>query len=43
MINPILLLRCEIWGPYLFGKINNFKNKFFKTINEIEEIHFKIL
>ena len=43
-IIPILLYNCEIWGPYLLGKINSFeifKSKIFKVINEIERFHLK--
>ena len=43
-IIPILLYNCEIWGPYLLGKINYFeifKSKIFKVINEIERFHLK--
>ena len=43
-IIPILLYNCEIWGPYLQGKINSFeifKSKIFKVINEIERFHLK--
>ena len=44
MIIPILLYGCEIWGPYLIGRVITFeifKSKFFKIINEIERIHLK--
>ena len=44
MIIPILLYGCEIWGPYLIGRVTTFeifKSKFFKIINEIERIHLK--
>jgi hypothetical protein len=41
---PILLYGCEIWEPYLIGRVTTFeifKSKFFKKINEIERIHLK--
>ena len=44
MIIPILLYGCEIWGPYLIGRLTTFeifKSKFFKIINEIERIHLR--
>ena len=44
MIIPILLYGCEIWGPYMLGKINSYESfksnfEFFKNIKEIERIH----
>ena len=41
VISPVLLYNCEIWGPYLLGKVkcfDKFKNKIF---NDIEKLHLK--
>ena len=41
---PVLLYSCEVWGPYLLGKINSFatfKTKIFKLTNDIERLHLK--
>ena len=44
MISPILLYCCEIWSPYLFGKIDRyekFKNTIFAIKSDIEKLHIK--
>ena len=44
MIAPVMLYSCEIWGPYLVGKIDSFdkfKSKIFKISNDIEKLHLK--
>jgi hypothetical protein len=44
VISPGLLYNCEIWGPYLLGKVkcfDKFKNKIFKISNDIEKLHLK--
>ena len=44
VISPIILYNCEIWGPYLLGKIDRFdqfKNKMFKIRNATEKLHLK--
>lgn len=43
-IVPVLLYSCEVWGPYLLGKIHSFatfKTKIFKLTNDIERLHLK--
>ena len=44
IISPILLYCCEVWSPYLFGKIDRyekFKSKIFAIKNDIEKLHIK--
>jgi hypothetical protein len=40
MVVPILLYGCEVWGPYLLGKISFdiFKTKIFKIANDVERL-----
>jgi hypothetical protein len=45
MVIPVLLYGCEIWGPFLLGKITSFetfKTKIFKITNQIEKLHLKL-
>ena len=44
IVTPILLYCCEIWGPYLLGRINSiqmFKSQILRISGEIENLHLK--
>ena len=41
IVTPILLYGCEVWGPYLLGRINSFdmfKKNIFQINSAIEKL-----
>ena len=43
-VTPILLYGCEVWGPYLLGKMDSiemFKNQILPINSEVEKLHLK--
>ena len=44
IVTPILLYGCEVWGPYLLGRmdsIERFKNQILRINSEMEKLHLK--